>query len=388
MPQSEPSVKPRACSLHGLQGRVQPRSHRGAKCDNRHNLQHMTQETTWRLPWSLTRGMASLALALIAARGLAQPADVLSHACFPKEQDVPWQALGPGVWAWLPVREADIDRGNAGHVAPTVAVIDRGEALLIDPGPHHLHGLRVRKSLRCRFGVRPVWIVNTHAHAENVLANSAFADLQRQGKLRIAASAPTMDAMRKRCPDCLASLTSKLGHRIMRGTRIVLPETVLQVGDVLRVGARRLRVHAIERAHTEGDLVLWDEASRILFVGGLAYGRRVPELAQGRLSGWLAALKGLAEVPARGVLGTSWSPVSEGQIAETLSLTLGYLGALRDAVQAAMDTGQMAPSPTTAALEQYRAWPGYDERHHFNVQRAWRELEADWFQRTPTRQSQ
>lgn len=320
-------------------------------------------------------GLLGLCLALVARAhdpaGRCQAVDA-----------VPWQRVAPGVWAWSPAEVADVSASNAGHVVPTTVVIDSGDALVIDPGPSHRHGLRVRRSLACRFGAQVRWIVNTHAHSENVLANSAFADLLAAGRLEILASAATRDGMRQRCPACLASLSDKVGADAMLGTQIVLPNRTLAEGDTLRVGRHRLRVMRVEQGHAEGDLVLWHSRLRLLWAGGLLYDRRIPELAQGRVDAWLQALDRLEALRPRVVLANLVSsPAAPGQLPAALHSTRAYLSGLRAAVLDAMDRGQQASESGAVDLPAYRSWAGYAERQGFNVQRAWRELEPVWMDR-------
>ena len=294
---------------------------------------------------------------------------------------VPWQAVAPGIWVWPAAENGEVAPANAGHVLPTSVVVSRGEALVIDPGPSHRHGHRVRASLACRFKARVRGVVNTHAHAENVMANSAFADLLDAGQLEILASAATRSGMQQRCADCLASLTTRAGSEALAGTQIVLPSRVLAVGERLQVGALSLRVMAIEPGHTEGDLVLWNDRHRVLWAGGLVYDGRVPELAQGSVDGWLAALERLQALRPQQVLGTVWSRAQEaGKTAPALAATQGYLTALRGRVLQAMDEGHQPQETAWGDLPAYRDWAGYSERHGFNLQRAWRELEPVWME--------
>jgi glyoxylase-like metal-dependent hydrolase (beta-lactamase superfamily II) len=301
-----------------------------------------------------------------------------SPACAAVEA-IPWQRVAPGIWVWPAAENGEVSPANAGHVAPTSVVIGGGEALVIDPGPSHRHGLRLRHSLACRFQARVRWIVNTHAHAENVLANSTFADLLAAGRLEILASTATRDAMQRRCADCLASLSAKVGADAMAGTQIVLPNRMLAEGEVLRVGRHRLRVMRIEQGHTEGDLVLWSARERVLWAGGLVVGGRVPELAQGSVDGWLAALERLAALRPRVVVSSVVShAAAPGGLPPALTDTRRYLTDLRTGVLQAMDQGLQASESDTVTLPAYRAWAGHSERHDFNVQRAWRELEPVW----------
>lgn len=177
---------------------------------------------------------------------------------------VPWRPVAPGAWVWLPPDGGDVSEANGGHVVLTSVLLSGRSALVIDPGPSQIHGERLRRSLACRFGARVRWIVNTHAHSENVLANSAFAADVAAGRTQILATAATREGMALRCPECLASLTQRVGEAGMAGTRIVLPTRTVSDGDVLRLGRWRLRALRMDPAHTEGDLVLWDPRHRVL----------------------------------------------------------------------------------------------------------------------------
>jgi glyoxylase-like metal-dependent hydrolase (beta-lactamase superfamily II) len=301
-------------------------------------------------------------------------------------EPVPWRTVAPGAWVWLPPDGGDVSAANAGHVLPTSVLVSGRQALVIDPGPSHRHGDRVKRSLACRFGAQVRWIVNTHAHSENVLANSAFAQDVAAGRTQILATAPTREGMALRCPDCLASLTRRVGADGMAGTQIVLPTRTLTEGEVLRLGPWRLRVMRVEHAHTEGDLVLWDAGQRVLWAGGLVYPDRVPELAQGHLDGWIAALERLQALGPKQVIATTWSVAGAAGPPPALQGTRDYLVALRNKTLQAMDEGGQPQNIDRVALPAFRHWAGYGERHGFNVQRAWRELEPVWMDRQPSAQ--
>lgn len=297
---------------------------------------------------------------------------------------VPWQAVVPGVWVWQPDAQAEVSAANTGHVVPTSVVVSGADAMVIDPGPSHRHGLRVRDSLACRFGAQVRWVVNTHAHAENVLANSAFADRLATGELEILANQGTRVAMQQRCPACLASLSERAGESAMAGTRIVWPSRVLVAGEVLRIGAHRLRVLPTAPGHTESDLVLWDETSRVVWAGGLVYDQRLPELAQGGVDAWLSALDRLAALKPLHVIGNAVSSAKDSEeVPPAMAGTRAYLSDLRAAVLKAMDEGRYAGETEAIEMTAYKGWAGYTQRQGFNVQRAWREMEPVWMERSP-----
>jgi glyoxylase-like metal-dependent hydrolase (beta-lactamase superfamily II) len=309
----------------------------------------------------------------------SSPSFAASSVDCARSAPVPWRAVVPGVWTWLPRQISESAPGNQGHVLPITVVVEGGEALVIDPGPNFAHGQRVRDSLACHFGARPRGVVNTHAHAVNVLGNAAFADLQASGQLQIMASAGTRDAMLQRCPQCLQSLTQQLGAAAMRHTRIVLPDRVLLAGEVLAVGRLRLQVLLADNAHTESDLLLWMPAQRLLLAGGLVYDQRLPELAQGSVKGWLAALQDMTALQPRMVLGSGLSVAADGHsVPPALVATQHYLQGLRTRLLAAMDQGLHGSETQSLAWPEHTHWVDFETRQTFNVQRAWRELEVEW----------
>ena len=99
------------------------------------------------------------------------------------KDDALWRNMGAGVWVWTPQAQGDISRRNQGHVLATSVIVDGGEAMVIDPGPSHRHGERTLAWVRCRWQSEVKWVINTHAHAENVLGNSAFKQKQSAGRL-------------------------------------------------------------------------------------------------------------------------------------------------------------------------------------------------------------
>ena len=312
----------------------------------------------------------------------AHAADAALNECA-QARPVNWQAAAPGVWVWLPERLDEISADNQAHVLPISAVVDAGEALVVDPGPSHQQGLHIRVSLACQFGARVRWVVNTHAHAESVLGNSAFADLEGLGLLDIAATTGTREAMQRRCEQCLLYLTSLVGAEAMQGTRIVLPNRTLREGETLAVGRIRLQVMQVLHAHTESDLLLWEPRNRVLWAGGLVYEGRIPELAQGSLDGWLQALQRLSALHPAMVISATWSVATdERHSPPAFEATQHYLQALRMKILQAMDAGLDGSDIRSIQLPDYARWVGYGRRHGFNVQRAWRELEPEWMNAT------
>jgi glyoxylase-like metal-dependent hydrolase (beta-lactamase superfamily II) len=159
-----------------------------------------------------------------------------------------------------------------------------------------------------------------------------------------------------------------------------LPGHVLAPGDVLQVGDQRVEVRVAADAHTESDLLLWLPARRVLWAGGLVSDARVPELAQGSVGGWLEALDSIARLqPApEVVIGTGISQAFGGHPAEAVVATRSYLEQLRAQLRTALDAGLHGTEPEVTAAMNPGRWVGFKAQHAFNVQRAWREVEAQW----------
>jgi glyoxylase-like metal-dependent hydrolase (beta-lactamase superfamily II) len=290
----------------------------------------------------------------------------------------PWQDLAPGVWVW-PAPAEDITLQNRGHVSTQVLLLHGSqptEATLIDPGPSLAHGQTVQRTAWCQLGVRIRHVINSHAHAENVLGNSAYADTTS-----ISATHTTRASMAQRCPGCLTSITQNAGAAAMDGTQIALPRHTLQNGDTLAPALTGWQVQEHRHAHTESDLVLWNPELRVLVAPSLVYGQRLPELAQGSVQGWLTALDALAALQPRAWVGTQPST----QAPNSLEQTRQYLCDLSHLVWQAMDRGLSPNDAHALHLPAYQNWAGYARRHVFNVQRAWREWEPRWMaQDAPT----
>lgn len=300
---------------------------------------------------------------------------------------LPGVAVVHGQW---PTRMAT-DRAvvHPDRIATTVVLGQGRDRAVVDPGPTLRVGQALQNSLLCRHGARVTAIVNTHAHAEQVLANSAFA-------VPVMALAATAQAMRQRCPQCLAALREDLGAQALQGTRIVLPRQLLSEGQSLSMGGRQWQVHAMRQAHTENDLVLWspEVASRsadhprggLVLVGGLVDGRW-PVLAQGSVLGWLQALDRLQAMQPDWLIGQQ-VVAGPQQVQTVLQRQRDYLCGVLGHAWRRLEQGQSEgegvqdlelpvhwPAPEAGALQ---AW---QQQHLFNQHRAWREAEQLWLER-------
>lgn len=303
------------------------------------------------------------------------------------------QAVLPGVAVvhgqWPAPMATDRAAVHPDRIATTVVLGQGRDRAVVDPGPTMRVGQALQQSLWCQQGARVTAIVNTHAHAEQVLANSAFV-------VPVMALPATAQAMRQRCPQCLVSLREDLGAQALQGTRIVLPTRLLDEGQSLFMGGRQWRVFQMRQAHTETDLVLWspEVASAatdhpkggVVLVGGLVDGRW-PVLAQGSVLGWLQALDRLQAMQPDWLIGQQ-VVAGPKQVQAVLQRQRDYLcGVLGHAWrrleqgQSEVDGLQDLVVPVHWPLPGAESKLAWQRQHLFNQRRAWREAEQLWLER-------
>ena len=265
-----------------------------------------------------------------------------------------------------------VHAGRAAHAATTVVLGEGAEVTVVDPGPTRQAGQALQRALKCRRQARVVVLVNTHAHAEQVLANGAL-------RAPVAATASAQASMRRRCPDCLAALRQDLGARALRGTRTVLPTQVLQAGDTLSAGGRTWQVLELPSAHTESDLALWSAAEGVLIAGGLLDGHGLV-LAQGSVVGWLTALDRLQALQPQWLIG-QYLVRDAAQVPTAFAAQRDALCRLVRWSWQGLDAGWSEAEALNRLPVQ--GTPNAQRQQRFNLLRAWREMEALWLTQAP-----
>jgi len=283
------------------------------------------------------------------------------------------QQVAPDIYALIGKQEA-LSQANRGNILNSGFIVGTTGVIVIDPGPNYAHAELVLAAIR-KITTKPVLLViDTHPHPENVLGNDFFA---RRG-VTILAHSQTLQAMRSRCEMCYENMLKVLGEKIMAGTVIAYPNMTVNESSDMTVAGRELSLLNYGWAHTEGDLVVIDRASGVLFSGGLVSLDYMPVLQQAKIKGWINALKQLQQqhvkklVPGNG-------PVSNP---ERLQETLDYLQSLLAMVQRQYSAGMsILDLLQQADLPVYKKWALYSEQHALNVQHVYSELEREEFEK-------
>lgn len=260
---------------------------------------------------------------------------------------------------------------NCGRVANAGVLVGPGGAVVIDPGPSRRAGKALAQAVQRVTGRGVVAVINTHAHPEHVLGNSAW-------RVPVWASGVAADLMARRCEQCLKRLTGEIGQGEMAGTRIRLPTQRVTGPTRVVLAGRSLLLLPFAHAHTPGDLAILDDASGVLFAGDLAWGDAVPALREASLAGWKQAIGALLALRPGLVVPGHGAEAGGAVIADTAA----YLNALEQAVQAELDAGgDLSQVTDRVVLPPWAGKAGYGREHRANVNRVFLELEAAAFER-------
>lgn len=280
----------------------------------------------------------------------------------------PLEEIAPGTFVYRAPYEL-IAADNDGAIANMSLVVGSEAAAVIDTGNSRLAGERMRAAVRAVTD-RPIrYVINTHMHPDHVLGNAAF---EGQGIVFVA-HRKMPRALSVRAETYLAQVERMLGPAA-EGTRIVLPETLVDTRMELDLGGRRLVLDAHPTAHTDNDLTVFDSATGTWFLGDLLFVGHIPTL-DGSLKGWLKLLDALVArpgiaraVPGHGPASVEWPAASADE--------RRYLEILRDDVRRLIAEGRsMGQAADEAGRSERDRWALFDEFNARNAIAAYHEFE-------------
>jgi cyclase len=299
------------------------------------------------------------------------------------------QEIAEGVHAWI--------GANGDSNAGAIETIDG--LVVIDAQQNVRLAKQFRASLQTSLSRPITCLVNTHFHLDHTAGNVAFADVPIVAHEHTGEIMETYLGASEDGEWTVSDVGAKL--RLFFGSNIqdlVVPGCVEERWFVDRMSGpdydtivvRRpteafsdsitfARPHGEMRlaywgpAHCDGDVVVWLERAKVIFLGDLMFHGRFPWLGDCDLDGWIARLGRVLSfdidtvVPGHGPLATL------KDVAEFRSL----LTALRDATAATIKVGASEDAAVEMVnLPQYAAMPRYREWMPFNVRSAYRYLKS------------
>jgi glyoxylase-like metal-dependent hydrolase (beta-lactamase superfamily II) len=180
-------------------------------------------------------------------------------------------------------------------------------------------------------------------------------------------------SMRARQGYYVGYLERTIGPAQAAASVAVPPDMAVATTQSIELGGRSLQLRAWPTAHTDNDLTVLDEKTGTLWTGDLLFTERIP-VVDGKLTGWLAAMDQLQQMPVTHVVPGHGAPGSD--LASMLAPQRRYLLALRDGVRAALKAHRTITQATAeVGLEERGQWALFDDFHAHNVTVVFTELE-------------
>lgn len=277
------------------------------------------------------------------------------------------ETVAPGVHVFRAPYEL-VAPSNDGAIANMTLIVGDDAAAVIDTGNSYLAGTLMRDAMRAVTDKPLRYVINTHMHPDHTLGNAAFAE----DGVRFVAHHKMPRALSLRAETYLAQVERLLGSA-GEGTRIVLPNLLVEDRLTLDLGGRPLELRAHPTAHTDNDLTIFDSTTGTWVMGDLLFVGHIPTL-DGSLNGWLTLLDQLAgasvarAVPGHGPASVAWPQGAEAE--------RRYLTALRRDIRQLLDAGQpMSEAPAHAVVSEREDWALFAEFNARNAIAAYHELE-------------
>lgn len=262
---------------------------------------------------------------------------------------------------------ANATAGNLDAICNTGFIVGRDGVLVTETGGSLADGQWLRGEIAKRTQKPIRWVVLSHVHPDHTFGAGAFVDDKPMfiGHAKLPeALAARGEFYRKRLADLFGA--EKTGP-------VVMPNHTVAGDDMIDLGNRVVTFHAHGVAHTNCDLSMVDEESRMLLAADLLFVDRIPSI-DGNLLGWLKELDVLETTKAEfAVPGHGPTKV---KFVEAVAPLRTYLTTIRDGVRAEIKAGKdISQAGKTVGQTERAKWALFDDYNGRNVTEAFSELE-------------
>jgi glyoxylase-like metal-dependent hydrolase (beta-lactamase superfamily II) len=233
-------------------------------------------------------GVAGVAL-LPEARLFAQQAQEFIEG--PAVADIPAQQLSKHVWM-IYSPDGFPTPQNRGMMANIVFVVTSVGVVVIDSGASLQIGQMAIRMIRKVTDKPVVAVFNSHYHGDHWLGNHAFVKTYGD-KLPIYSLASSIAKLKGAEANLWRGLMERWTNQSTIGTKVVIPNTAVQHGQVIQFGDVSLRMHHYGTAHTPSDLSVEIVQDKVTAVGDIAMTNRIANMDEGSYPGTFKYYKAL-----------------------------------------------------------------------------------------------
>ena len=258
----------------------------------------------------------------------------------------------------------DKNIANIGFIVGEKAIV------VIDTGGSIAEGKRLMCQIRKVSSLPIRYVINTHVHPDHTMGNSAFK------------SPETTFIGHKNLTHAIGILSQTYLRRYNKATGDnVSAESIvtsyIEVADEMEIdlGNRTLVLTAVQKAHTNNDILVYDKKTKTLWMSDLLFHKHIPVIGKsGSVGGWLDVIKKLKNktitqiIPGHGPLKINWD--------EAMSNQSNYLTLLRDEIRNNISgDADLMTAMERIGLDQESNWQMFSTFHKRNISYIFSELE-------------
>jgi len=273
----------------------------------------------------------------------------------------------PGVYVHFGAQE-EISAQNLGDIANIGFIVGEDSVAVIDTGGSLAVGTNLYKKLREITNLPVKYIVHTHIHPDHIFGVKAF----DQEDARIVGHERLANAVVQRGDYYAQRLLDIIGDAA-QGSETILPDLTVNDSLEMDLGNRIVTVSAFPTAHTDNDLIVFDQKTETLWTGDLLFIERTPSL-DGSIIGWLNAMEELEKfsakyvIPGHGPASDEWPGALEAQ--------QHYLQIVADGTREAIQSRKSIQHATeTVGVSEQHKWLLFETYNPHNVTKSFSELE-------------
>jgi len=177
----------------------------------------------------------------------------------------------------------DVNKNNGGAISNTGFIIGDNSILVIDAGPSYLYASNVIEVINSYSNLPIKYLVVTHHHADHSFGISRYLEINTE----IIMAEAEVKRYLKYGNRSLRQLHNLIGEEWFFNTKI---NTFNNLGKKypinLDLGNRNIIIELYEEGHSDGDLIIKDISSNILFVGDLVFNQRAPTSPHANIYNW------------------------------------------------------------------------------------------------------